>query len=111
MHNAEMGSSRIQLCPRCRRDVLPQLARPSWHREKHRAAATEREPAPSPAALKAARKAARKSFRAAALSKARKQGGLFRMAKVFLDAAKLTAAAPPPSLDCPDCLTLQGNAA
>jgi hypothetical protein len=59
------------------------------------------------------RKNAAKSFRAAALSRARKDGGLYRMAKVFIDLAKQRAAAPlsPPPEDCADCLKLQGHAA
>lgn len=101
------SASRIAICPRCRRDVLPQLAQPSWHREKHRATAAEREPAPDPRALAIKR---RKDARRAAgdLRKQLRVKGILAAAKFFLD-LKARPAAPPavPQLDCPDCLKLQ----
>lgn len=99
----------IAICARCRRDVLPQLAQPSWHREKHRATASEREPDPSPDAQKAMRKNARKATRAT-LRKAMRVHGLTHAAKFFLS-LKGYADMPLPSQDCPDCQRLQSEIA
>lgn len=97
----------IALCPRCRHDVLPRLAQPSWHREKHRAAATERESPESPAAAKIK---ARKERRALT-RKQLKVGGILAAAKFFLS---LKTHGQPEGraimLDCEDCLKLQQSA-
>lgn len=102
-----MGQDRIALCPRCRRDVLPQLAQPSWHREKHRATAAEREPEPDPRAEAIKR---RKATRRAAgdLRKQLRVNGILAAAKFFLDLKARPAAPPaPPQTDCEACLKLQ----
>lgn len=98
-----MGAAAIDLCPRCRRQVLPRLAQPSWHREKHRAPHSEAEPDPSPQAQKAQRRNTRKAERSS-LRKQIRVHGLIHAAKFFLS---LKAPLPPPSDDCPDCLKLQ----
>lgn len=94
------------LCNRCRREILPRLSQPSWHREKHRATKAEREPEPSPAAQKVLRKKQRSSLRAQI-----KLHGLIETTKTFLKLKgqphPLTMDAPPD--DCPACLKLQAD--
>jgi hypothetical protein len=94
---APLGSTSIALCWRCRRDTLPQLAKPSWHREKHRATAEEREPAPDPRA-----EAIRRRKEARSLRKQIRANGLIAGARFFL-----SLKTPPAPMvldeDCPEC--------
>jgi hypothetical protein len=107
-----MGTARIALCGRCRRETLPQRAKPSWHREKHRATAHEREPEPDPRAERIKRRKEARQSRAAALRKINKVHGMIAAAKFFLS-LKGHAAAPSslPPEDCEACLKLQSDAA
>jgi len=94
----------IALCGRCRREHLPRLAQPSWHREKHRATKAEREPEPSPAAQKVLRKKAKQD----SLRRQIKLHGLIETTKIFL--ALRAGQLPPqaaPQEDCEHCLKLQ----
>jgi hypothetical protein len=100
--------SPIALCGRCRRETLPQLAKPSWHREKHRATADEREPQESPDARKVRlRKEAR------SLRKQVRAEGIIATAKTFLlrQSEKQALRQQAPDENCPDCLALQHDAA
>jgi hypothetical protein len=103
-----MGAvAQVALCSRCRHETLPQLAQPSWHREKHRATRAEREPAPDPRAEKIKR---RKEARRVAgnLRKQIRVKGLIAATKFFLSLkARPATPLPPPSDDCPTCLDLQ----
>lgn len=106
-----LGSTPIALCAKCRRDTLPQLSQPSWHREKHRASATEREPAPDPRAEKIKqRKESRRAARSLLAQLRVKE--MFR-ANTFLLDLKAFRAAPPAvaNPDCDACLKLQKDAA
>lgn len=99
---------RIAICARCRHDVLPRLAQPSWHREKHRASAAERETPVSPEAQKIRERKERR----AALRKQVKVGGMLAAAKFYLS---LKSHEQPEGRaimqeDCPDCLQLQHDA-
>lgn len=103
-----MGPDRIELCSRCRRDTLPQLSQPSWHREKHRASASEREPGPSPAAIKAKRrKDARK------LRKQIRAKEILSAVRFFFEIKGVPQPKAAPSLvpteNCPECLKLQAD--
>lgn len=98
-----MAIAGIALCRRCQHDTLPQLAQPSWHREKHRATQAEREPAPSPEAEKVKRrKEARK------LRKIARAEGMIAAARFFFEikGAK-QAQAQAPQEDCEECRKLQ----
>lgn len=104
----------IALCPRCRHRILPRLAQPSWHQEKHRASAAEREDEPDPRADAIRRRKEAKRARAAQLRKQMRVSGILAAARFFLDVTKHPAAPPredPATIECPDCLKLQRPAA
>lgn len=102
-----MAIAGIALCRRCQHDTLPQLAQPSWHREKHRATQAEREPAPDPRAETIRRRKAKKAEQ----SKLRKQlrvKGILAAAKFFLDLkTQHKAQVLAPQEDCEECRKLQ----
>jgi hypothetical protein len=104
-----MGTATIALCPACRHDTLPQLAQPSWHREKHRATQAEREPAPDPRAERIKARKARKTEQSQ-LRKQLRVKGILAAAKFFLDLKAQNLSTSAPSEDCPRCQKLQGAA-
>lgn len=101
----------IALCRSCRRDTLPQLAQPSWHRDKHRAPQAEREPEPS----KAAQKVIRKTRKRELTRKEVRALGMIQTVKLFLamkaGAVAERSDAPKDTENCPHCLKIQGDAA
>ena len=95
-----MGASAIVLCPRCRRETLPQANGPSWHKDAHRgirANDATRSSDPRAERIKA-RKAAKAALRAIV------SNDVDAEAKVF---ALRTVATPEPSEDCDECQRIQ----
>ena len=98
-----MATAAIALCWRCRRDTLPQLAKPSWHREKHRATAAEREPEPSPAALAAKRRKDRRREQSK-LRKIARVEGILSAARFFCEIRGIPQLhTAPVDENCEDC--------
>lgn len=96
-----MGASPVVLCPRCERDTVPQLKEPSWHRDVHRKAEYG---APDPRAVKIkARKDAKRVTRSTVRAL-----GIAGAATLFLR-TRAADMQPPPSDDCPKCLTIRAR--
>jgi hypothetical protein len=95
-----MGSSAIALCPRCRRETVPQLKESSWHKDVHRAAAADMVTEPDPRAERIKdRKARKESLRAKT-----RVLGFAAVAKEFIT-SEIVASAP--NEDCEECAAIQ----
>jgi hypothetical protein len=95
-----MGASAIELCGRCRREILPAQKGPSWHRDVHRAPAKNMARAVDPKAEKIKARKERKSLRSVT-----REFGFTATATLFL----VTRAADfaPVNEDCPECAKRQ----
>jgi hypothetical protein len=97
----------IALCSRCRRETLPQRAKPSWHREKHRATADEREPQESPDARKIRLRKESRALR----SQVRAEGMIATVKTFLLRQSEKREQQRAPEENCEQCLQLQHDAA
>lgn len=98
------------LCPRCRRQILPQLAQPTWHREKHRATAAEREGPHDPRAEHIRERKARKAEQRK-LHRIARVEGIIAATRFFFSVKGIPWPADSASEECPDCRALQHDAA
>jgi hypothetical protein len=90
---------RIAICPRCRREFLPQRAKPTWVKDVLRPSATGMVQPLDKKAEKIRQKKAgitRKSWLA---------DGALKTVRIFLDARKASFTLA--SEECPECITIQ----
>lgn len=99
-----MGASAIELCGRCRREILPGQKGPSWHRDVHRAPAKDMARSSDPKAERIKARKERKSLRVVT-----RESGFVASATLFLTTRAADFA--PVQEECEACLKRQGTRA
>lgn len=101
-----LGTSAIELCGFCRKQIPPQLAHPAWRKDTHRKAAAgmAKDQAPDP---RAERIKARKEKKRGRVTRADiREHGFVGAVVLEIKGAELP---PPPSEDCESCLRRQAR--